>query len=145
MKFMVKRLNENAIIPTRATAISAGYDLYATEDVSIKKGEKPILVHTGIAIEVESEQPVSIEVYIRSSIGRRGLTLGNSVGLIDQDYRGEILIMLENVCGDEIEEIHKGDRIAQLVIRPVLLPSVEEVTELSDTTRGAGGFGSTGK
>lgn len=144
MNMLVKKLRDNAIIPTCATDGSAGYDLYATEKVSLIKGAAPVMIKTGIAIEVQSDEPVAILLLERSSLGKRGINLSNSVGLIDQDYRGELVALLQNTCGHDIEIINPGDRVAQIMIVPVKKPTVKEVTELSNTTRGTGGFGSTG-
>ena len=140
----IKRLNENAILPTRATEGSAGYDVYAIEDVDIVKGAGIVSIKTGISIEVDDYGSFAIYLMIRSGLAKKGLMLANGVGLIDKDYRGEVIAMLCNISGDDIYTIYKGERIGQLVISPVSLPDVVEVDELSDTERGIGGFGSTG-
>lgn len=145
MVMKVKKLNPDAKLPVALTDGSAGYDICALEKVSLVKGAKPTLVHTGLSIEVESDKPVAILLMERSSMGKRGINLSNSVGLIDQDYRGEYLLCMQNTCGSDIEIINAGDRVAQLVIVPIEKPGVVEVEELSDTRRGTGGFGSTGK
>ena len=143
-KIHVKKLHENAVIPTYGTSCSAGADLYAClgEPVTIAPGETK-KIPTGIAVEI----PMGYAglVYARSSLGtKRGLAPANKVGVIDSDYRGEILVFLYN-HGSQAQTVESGERNAQLVITPVLAPAFEEVQQLSDTQRGAGGFGSTGK
>lgn len=140
----VKKLRENAALPTYGSAEAAGADLYACldENVSIAPGQT-LLVPTGIALEVP--KGCAGLIYARSSMGvKRGLAPANKVGVIDSDYRGEIMVALHN-HGASPQEIAPGERIAQLLITPVLTPQYEQVDELSDTARGAGGFGSTGK
>lgn len=146
MTLRIKKLNENAIIPKRATSGSAGYDLSAclSEPVTVLPGEIK-KIPTGISCELVSDTDAVILIYARSSLAtKHGITLANCVGVVDSDYRGEILVAVINQS-DKPYTIEHGERIAQLVITPVLLPEVEEAEELSDTTRGAGGFGSTGK
>ena len=140
----VKKLKENAILPTYGSSGAAGADLYACldETVTILPGETA-WIPTGIALEV----PVGCAglVYARSSLGvKRGLAPANKVGVIDSDYRGEIRVVLLN-HGKEPQTIFSGERVAQFIITPVLTPSYEEVEDLSDTQRSTGGFGSTGK
>lgn len=143
MKLLVKKLNEKATIPQRQTEFSAGYDLSSAEDIVVKVGETA-KVHTGISAEVKGDKNVVLLLYARSSLATKfGIAPANCVGVIDWDYRGEIVAVLHNYS-DKDYEIKCGDRIAQLVITPVFTPEVEEVTELSDTVRGTGGFGSTG-
>lgn len=140
----VKKLNPNAIIPTYGSVEAAGSDLYAClpEAVTIAPGETA-WIPTGIALEVP--KGCAGLVYARSSLGvKRGLAPANKVGVIDSDYRGEIKVVLLN-HGTEAQTIAHGERIAQFVITPVLTPTYQEVSELSDTCRGTGGFGSTGK
>lgn len=140
----VKKLRETAILPTYGSAEAAGADLYACleESVSIGPGET-VFIPTGIAMEVP--KGYAGLVYARSSLGsKRGLAPANKVGVIDSDYRGEIRVVLHN-HGKEAQTIFGGDRIAQLLITPVLQPAFEEAEDLTDTTRGQGGFGSTGK
>ena len=143
-KIRVKKLHPNAILPTYGSANAAGADLYACIDspVTIAPGEV-FWVPTGIALEV----PVGCAglVYARSSMGaKRGLAPANKVGVVDSDYRGEIKVVLLN-HSKQPQTIEPGERVAQFVITPVLTPQYEEVAQLSDTDRGAGGFGSTGK
>ena len=140
----VKKLDLNAIIPTYGSAEAAGADLYAclSAPVTIEPGEIA-WISTGISLEVP--KGCAGLVYARSSLGvKRGLAPANKVGVIDSDYRGEIKVVLLN-HGKEAQTIQHGERVAQFVITPVLTPAYEEVSELSDTDRGIGGFGSTGK
>ena len=140
----VKKLKENAILPTYGSAGAAGADLYACLDeaVTILPGETA-WIPTGIALEVPAG--CAGLVYARSSLGvKRGLAPANKVGVIDSDYRGEIRVVLLN-HGKEPQTIFSGERVAQFIITPVLTPSYEEVEDLSDTQRSTGGFGSTGK
>jgi dUTP pyrophosphatase len=140
----VKKLNENAILPTYGSAEAAGADLYACleEPVTVQPGETA-WIPTGIALEVP--KGCAGLVYARSGLGvKRGLAPANKVGVIDSDYRGQIHVVLLN-HGKTEQTIQHGERIAQFLITPVLTPAYEEAEELSDTDRGAGGFGSTGK
>lgn len=144
-KLRIKKLRENATIPMRATEGSAGMDLYACIDspVTIKPGDLA-LIPTGIAIEIPSQNFVAY-IFARSGLGiKHGICLSNGVGVVDSDYRGEVCVGLCNVSNKEYT-IEPQERVAQMVISPVSLMPVEEVQELSDTKRGAGGFGSTGK
>lgn len=139
----IKKLNENAVIPTYGTEYSAGADLYACtdEDITINPGETK-LIKTGIALEI----PVGYAgfIYARSGLAsKKGLAPANKVGVIDADYRGEIMVALYNQSS-EPQVIAAKERIAQLVIAPFLKVEFEEVDELTITVRGAGGFGSTG-
>lgn len=139
----ILRLTETAIIPTRATNGSAGYDLYADIKDSItimpNKCEK---ISTGICIEISEYSIVGL-VYPRSGLATKfGIILSNCVGVIDSDYRGEIIVSLWNTS-DIPYTIRKGDRMAQLVLTPILTPELNEVSKLSQTVRGDGGFGST--
>ncbi|MBO6141026.1 MAG: dUTP diphosphatase [Ruminococcus sp.] len=144
MKLLIKKLSENAAIPKRQTPYSAGYDLCSAEDTTALAGET-VKVHTGISVEVEGAKDVCLFIYARSSLATKfGLAPANCVGVVDWDYRGEIIVALHNYS-DKDYEIKAGDRVAQLVITNVLTPETQEVEELSDTERGEGGFGSTGK
>ena len=143
-KVAVKKLREGAILPTFGSAQAAGADLYACleRDVTIAPGETAF-IPTGIALEVPAN--CAGLIYARSGMAcKQGLAPANKVGVIDSDYRGEILVALHN-HGCQSRVIEPGQRIAQLLITPVLTPAYEEVPELSDTLRDAGGFGSTGK
>lgn len=141
----VKRVREGAKLPARATKGSAGYDLYACigEPLVIQPGQVQ-KVPTGVAIELADENCVAL-VFARSSMGvKYGVIPANAVGVIDSDYRGEVCVFLRN-HSDAPYTVQPQDRVAQLVVMPVLLPEIEEASELSDTVRGQGGFGSTGK
>ena len=143
--FKIKKLRENAKIPFRATPGSAGMDLYACidEPITLGGGEKAV-IPTGIAIELPSAE-LGAFVFARSGLAiKHGIGLLNSVGVIDSDYRGEICVGLINQY-EESYTIQPGERIAQLVVMPVCTAPTVEVTEIDETERGAGGFGSTGK
>jgi len=137
MRFII---NENAKVPTLGTEHSAGIDMACLEDVSIMPGGWAE-VHTGYRIEI----PDGFFGLLcpRSSTGKKGLSLVNTVGIIDSDYRGEIIILLKNNNTYSVQ-LNAGDRVAQLVIVPYLSPKIEVVEELTETVRGDGGFGSTG-
>lgn len=144
MELKIKKLKPNAKIPMRATDGSAGMDLYACidEPVTLAPGEL-VVVPTGIAIELPDNGCAAF-LYARSGLGvKHGICLSNGVGVIDSDYRGEICAGLCNVS-NEPYTINPDERICQMVIAPVLLPQITEVSELGDTERGEGGFGSTG-
>ena len=144
MKVKVKKLDGRAILPTYGSAGAAGADLYALADgdVTIGAGETR-LIGTGLALEIP-EGYVGL-VYARSGLAtKRGLAPANKVGVIDSDYRGELKVALYNQSG-EAQTVAAGERIAQLVIAPYLTADYEEADELTDSKRGAGGFGSTGK
>ena len=140
----VKLLRPGAKLPAFGSAEAAGADLYACldADVTIAPGETAF-IPTGLAMELPRGF-VGL-IYARSGLAcKRGLAPANKVGVIDSDYRGEFIVALYN-HGKEPQTVSHGERVAQLVITPVLLPSYMEVQELNDTQRGAGGFGSTGK
>lgn len=140
----VKKLNENAILPTYGSTEAAGADLYACldGDLIVAPGQTAF-VPTGIAMEVP--KGCAGLIYARSGMAcKRGLAPANKVGVIDSDYRGQIIVALHNHGAAE-QMIGHGERIAQMVITPVLTPAYVESTELDDTERGTGGFGSTGK
>ena len=140
----VKKLHPAAKLPTYGSEGAVGADLYACleEAVTIQPGEV-YWVPTGIALEVPAG--CAGLVYARSSLGaKRGLAPANKVGVIDPDYRGEIKVVLLN-HSKQPQTLAPGERVAQFVITPVLQPRYEEAEELSDTDRGTGGFGSTGK
>lgn len=141
----IKKVKENAKVPHRATSGSAGLDLCACidEPVTLEGGDTAV-IPTGIAIALPSADYGAF-VFPRSGIAvKHGIGLLNSVGVIDSDYRGEIMVGVINQV-KEAYTIQPGERIAQMVIMPVSMMPVEEVAELDDTDRGAGGFGSTGK
>lgn len=140
----VKRLTDTAILPTRATEGDAGLDLYASRLTYVTPGHIT-KVETGIAVEIPHGY-VGL-VHPRSGLAaKQGITVVNAPGTIDAGYRGEVMVLLTTVLGQYVGsiEIKPGERIAQLVIQKVELPEVVEVDELSDSVRGAGGFGSTG-
>lgn len=141
-KVKIKKLSERAIIPTYASPFSAGADLYsAMDEITIAPGET-VLVKTGLALEL----PIGYAglIYARSGLAsKRGLAPANKVGVVDCDYRGEVMVALHNHSNIP-QTVAAGERIAQLVIAPYIVADFEECDELSDTVRGEGGFGSTG-
>lgn len=166
MIIKMKKLSDNAILPTKAHDTDACFDIYASiPDIEIcydcvidessgavefvlHKGAtkiapgESVVIHTGFCTEIP--QGYFATVFCRSGMGiKRHLRLSNSVGIIDSDYRGEWMVALHN-DGTESQIIHHGDRIAQFAILPVLDVSIEEVTDVNETERGAGGFGSSG-
>ena len=143
-KIRVKKLRANAILPTYGSVEAAGADLYACLEASITiEPGQTAWVPTGIAMEVP--KGCAGLVYARSGMAcKRGLAPANKVGVIDSDYRGEITVVLHN-HGTAAQTVEPGERIAQMVITPVLTPAYEEVEEVSNTGRGQGGFGSTGQ
>ena len=145
MQLKIKKLKENARIPKRATEGAAGMDLFAciTDAVALAPGQLTV-IPTGLAIELPDNTCAAF-LYARSGLGvKHGICLSNGVGVIASDYRGEICVGLCNVS-DTPYTIEPGERVAQMVIAPVLIPSVVEVGELGETERGSGGFGSTGR
>lgn len=139
----IKKLRENAVVPTYGSEFAAGADLYAAieEAVTIEANETK-LIPTGLAMEI----PVGYAglVYARSGLAsKRGLAPANKVGVIDSDYRGEVMVALHN-HGTKAQTIEMGERIAQMVIAPYVTANFIESETLEDTVRGAGGFGSTG-
>ena len=144
MNVPVKKLNEKAHLPVYGTQFAAGADLYACldEDLTILPNQTAF-VHTGIAIELPAGT-VGL-VYARSGLAcKRDLAPANKVGVIDCDYRGEVMVALHN-HGTQAQTVCHGERIAQLVIAPYYVAQFEEAETLSETVRGEGGFGSTGK
>ncbi len=140
----IKKLRDNAIIPTYGSEFAAGADLYAAIDeaVTIEPGETK-LIPAGIALEI----PVGFAglIYARSGLAsKRGLAPANKVGVVDSDYRGEVMVALHN-HGKETQAIEAGERIAQMVIAPYITANFILSDELEDTVRGEGGFGSTGR
>lgn len=144
MRIRIKKTDEKAIIPTYGTEFSAGADLYALLDSSIEIApHETCFVHTGISVEIP--EGYCGLVFARSSMGaKRGLAPANKVGVIDADYRGEIMVTLHN-HSEKAATVDPGERIAQLAIVPFLKAEFEECDDLSDTVRGEGGFGSTGR
>lgn len=140
----IKKLRENAIIPTYGSEFAAGADLYAAIDEAITiEASETKLVPTGIALAI----PVGFAglIYARSGLAsKRGLAPANKVGVIDADYRGEVMVALHN-HGKEAQTIEAGERIAQMVIAPYITANFILSDELDETVRGEGGFGSTGR
>ena len=144
LNIKIKKLNDNATLPTGATPGSAGLDLYAFPDanLTIPSGGRA-LIPTGIAIELPDNSHAAF-IFPRSGLAsKHGITLSNCVGVVDSDYRGEVKVALVNLS-DDAYTVRNGERIAQMVIMPVPAVNIEEVCELGDTVRGGGGFGSTG-
>ena len=136
-----KKLDPKAQVPTYGSQSAAGADLYSLEGAEIQPGQT-VLIHTGIAMEIP--EGYAGLIYARSGLAtKKGLAPANKVGVIDADYRGEIMVSLHNHSA-EMRKIDGGERIAQLVVTPFLRVDFDEVSDLSDTDRGAGGFGSTG-
>lgn len=143
MKVNIKKLNENAIVPTYGSAYAAGADLYACiqNDVVINP-HQTVLIPTGIALELP--EGLAGLIYARSGLAtKKGLAPANKVGVIDCDYRGEVKVALHN-HSQIPQTVAVGERVAQLVITPYITAEFVAVDELSNTVRGAGGFGSTG-
>ncbi len=141
----LKKVSNNSLaLPTYATAASAGVDLSADlgEPITVSPGEN-VKIPTGVAIELPNPSVVAL-VFARSGLAsRHGIGLTNGVGVIDSDYRGEIQVLIQNLGNDPVT-IKPGDRIAQMVFMPIFRAIFEDVAELQETARGAGGFGSTG-
>ena len=143
MKIQIKKLKENAVIPTRGSAYAAGYDLYACIDEAIEIGAgETVKVGTGLSVAVP--EGYFGAVFARSGLAaKEGLRPANCVGVCDADYRGEYIVALHN-DSSVTRTVTPGERIAQLVIMPFLSVEFEEADALTETARGAGGFGSTG-
>lgn len=143
MRLAVRRLSDDATLPTRAHDGDAGLDLYASEPAHIGPGER-WSVGTGIAVEIPHGNAGL--VLPRSGLSREhGISLVNGPGLIDSGYRGEVRVLLLNTDPAETFKVEAGNRIAQLVVVPTLLVEVVEIESLSDSPRGEGGFGSSGR
>lgn len=145
MNISIKLLSDTAKTPERATEGSAGYDLRAdiSEPYLLRRGEI-FPVPTGVAIALPDKNYVAV-VCARSGLAiKHGIALANGVGIIDSDYRGEIKVGLINLGGEDFE-IVPGERIAQMLIMPVETPNLSVSAEISETDRGSGGFGSTGR
>lgn len=143
-KIRVKKLDERAVLPTYGSEYAAGADLYAVlDDVLCFAPGETKLVKTGLSMEIP--EGYGGFIYARSGLAsKRSLAPANKVGVIDADYRGEVMVALHN-HSDREQSIEPGERIAQLVIAPFLRVDFSEADELSETVRGCGGFGSTGK
>ena len=144
VKLLIKKLQKNIILPEYKTDGSSGMDLMANVEQTVKilSGEKKI-ISTGIMVAI----PEQYEIQIRPRSGlaaKNGISVLNTPGTIDSDYRGEIKVILINL-GKDIFEIKKNDRIAQMIVCPIIKVELEEVENLPETVRGKGGFGSTGK
>ena len=143
VELKIKKLNHKAVVPSYGSACAAGADLYSCEGELVFAPGETKLVHTGLAMEIP--QGYVGLIYARSGIAtKRGLAPANKVGVIDSDYRGEIMVALHN-HSDKEAIIEAGERVAQIVITPYLTVNFVEADELDDTARGEGGFGSTGK
>ena len=142
-KINVKKLDQNAVLPTYGSAYAAGADLYALSDVDIVFApHETKLIRTGLAMEIP--EGYAGLIYARSGLAsKRSLAPANKVGVVDSDYRGEVMVALHN-HSDKEQTIAPKERIAQLVVAPFLKAEFAEADELSDTVRGIGGFGSTG-
>ena len=142
MKLRFKKLNAEAICPTYGTEYSAGADLYNLDAPVTIEPHTTTLIHTGIAVEIP--EGYCGLIFARSGLAtKRGLAPANKVGVIDSDYRGEVMVALHN-HGDEPQIIEHGDRVAQMVFVPYYAADFVLVDELDSTARGEGGFGSTG-
>ena len=144
MKINIKRLSETAKLQERGSAYAAGYDLFADlQEVIEIKPHETYMINTGVAMEIPEGYWGG--VFARSGLSaKEGLRPANCVGVVDADYRGPVCVALHN-DGEVIRTVTPGQKIAQLVVVPFLAVEFDEVEELSDTVRGAGGFGSTGK
>ena len=140
----IKQLNESAIIPTYGTPYAAGADIHARmEENVLIKSHSTAFIHTGVALEIP--EGYAGLIYARSGLAcKKGLAPANKVGVIDSDYRGEIMVALHNHSNEDLF-VENGERIAQLVITPYITANFMEVSELNETGRGEGGFGSTGR
>ena len=142
MKIRIKKLNENATLPTYGSEFAAGADLYNLDTPVTVNPHETVLVHTGLSVEIP--EGYAGLIYARSGLAsKRGLAPANKVGVVDADYRGEVMVALHN--HSEIPAtVEAHERVAQLVVTPFLKVEYELADELSDTVRGEGGFGSTG-
>lgn len=141
MTLSFKCVHKDAVLPAYAHPSDAGMDICSVEELTIPSGTRA-LVHTGLIANL----PLGYEIQVRPRSGlalKKGITVLNTPGTIDAGYRGEIGVILMNL-GESDFEVKVGDRIAQLVVAPVLQPTVVEATEIDETDRGSGGFGSTG-
>ena len=141
MKIKVKRLNELAMLPTKAHATDAGFDLYATSKIYDNDGN--VVYGCGLAFEIP-EGYMGL-IFPRSSNAKKSLILSNSVGVIDAGYRGEVTAKFKRLCPISQGEYAIGERFAQLIVMPIPAVEFEEAEELSESERGVGGYGSSGK
>lgn len=144
MRINLKKLTETAILPERGSSFAAGYDLFADVQENLEiQPHKTAMIPTGLAMEIPEGYFGGI--FARSGLAsKESLRPANCVGVVDADYRGEVKVALHN-DSDELRTITPGQKVAQLVVVPFLSVEFDEVDSLSDTVRGAGGFGSTGK
>ena len=145
MELKIKKLHPNAILPTYGSAGAAGADLYALPEgdpIVIGPGET-VMIHTGLAMAIP-EGYVGLNFARSGLASKRGLAPANKVGVIDSDYRGELMVALHN-HGAVPQTVEPGDRVAQFLIMPVIQADFSETDELDETDRGSGGFGSTGR
>lgn len=135
-------VTDKEFLPTRGTSSAAGLDLYVLQNTFILAGTTS-MVDTGVSVEIP-ENHFGL-LCLRSSMGKKNLTLANTIGIIDSDYRGNIIINVKNNDKRYSVTLNRGDRVAQLIIVPYISPEIKVVEELSETVRGDGGFGSTGE
>lgn len=143
IKIEFQKLNPDAIVPSYGTSFAAGADLYSADDDTVINPGDTAFIHTGLALAI----PAGLVglIYARSGMAcKRGIAPANKVGVIDSDYRGEIIVALHNHGKDEVTVV-KGERVAQIVFTPYYAADFLETDELPETTRGTGGFGSTGR
>ena len=140
----IKKLREDAVVPTYGSPYAAGADLYAClEEEQVVSPGQTVMFHTGIAMEIP--EGYAGLIFARSGLAsKRGLAPANKVGVVDSDYRGEFMIALHN-HSDVPQTVLPGERIAQMVLTPVLAAEFLQGEELDETQRGSGGFGSTGR
>lgn len=147
-KIFVKKLHEDAVMPIRANDTDAGYDLVAIDDGTTKRDEfgNVLYIQYRTGISIQTEEGYHTELFPRSSVTKTNVFLANSIGLIDEGYRGEIMVRFKSAAPDTalLERYSKGDKIAQLVVRKTIEAEFIETDELRDSDRGKGGFGSTG-
>ena len=143
MEVKIRKLCEKAVVPTYGSEYSAGADLYACEENTVTIApHETILIRTGLSVEIP--EGFGGFIYARSGLAtKKGLAPANKVGVIDADYRGEVMVALHN-HSEVPQTVEPGERVAQLVIAPFLKAEFTVAEELSDTVRGTGGFGSTG-
>ena len=144
MEVRIKKLRPDAVVPTYGSEFSAGADLYACEENTVTVApHETVLVHTGLSFEIP--EGFGGFIYARSGLAsKKGLAPANKVGVIDADYRGEVMVSLHNHTNMP-QSVEPGERVAQMVIAPFLKADFVVADTLSDTVRGEGGFGSTGK
>ena len=143
IKIEFQKLNPDAIVPSYGTSFAAGADLYSADNDTVINPGDTAFIHTGLALAIP--EGLAGLIYARSGMAcKRGIAPANKVGVIDSDYRGEIIVALHNHGKDEVTVV-KGERVAQIVFTPYYAADFLETDELPETTRGTGGFGSTGR